>query len=479
MAKNDNNTKGTDQSTIPVFSDADKAKARSWFQKGMNLAEKKNYDYAIESYISGLHFWPDAVDEGHKPCRAAALFRGKKKISFTDGMKYKTSGKDPKIAMLNAEMLLSKEPQNISYMEALFKNAAKGKYYDTAMWIGEILADATAREEKLNPARFTLLREIYEKIGDDNTETNPPLAIAALERAVEALSRLRTIKPNDLTISTELRDISGKLTILKGQYSTADTFRDSISDTELQKELHDKDRIVQSDQRLDELIEQAKIRYDKEPTNANAINELVNLLCRRENEQEETKAIGILVKACKDTNEYRYKMQADDIRIKQLRRQAKKITSSKDKEAARKLIKEMKLFELKSLRDRVKHYPTDLRIRYQYGVKLFEAKLYDEAIPVLQEARNNPKTRTFCSLYIGRCFFEKGYYQQAADIFREAAESHESPDDELGKELHYWLGRTYEAEKQTEDALKIYGQIIQWDYNYRNGDVRKRMGGLK
>jgi hypothetical protein len=27
--------------------------------------------------------------------------------------------------------------------------------------------------------------------------------------------------------------------------------------------------------------------------------------------------------------------------------------------------------------------------------------------------------------------------------------------------------------------LKIYGQLIQWDYNYRKGDVRKRIDDLR
>ncbi|MHC4441445.1 MAG: tetratricopeptide repeat protein [Planctomycetota bacterium] len=477
MKNNFDNSKDDNKPTGPApSSNADLARARSWFEKGQALVEKKNYDYAIESYISGLYFWPEAVDEGHKPCRAAALFRGGKKISLTDKIKYKTGVKDPKKAMLNAEMLLSKEPQNISHMESLFKNAARGRFDKTVMWIGQILADAITREEKPNPARFVMLREIYEELADRNCETDPPMAIEAMEHAVEALSRLKVLKPKDMEVSTDLRDVAGKLTILKGQYSTADSFRDSIDDSETQRELHDKDRVVQSDDRMEELIAQAEIGYQSDRANIGAINKLTDLLCRRENEADEIKAIGILVNAYKETNEYRLKMQADDIRIRQLNRQAREIAASKDKEAARKHLKEILRFELNAYKDRAKHYPTDLRIRYQYGVRLFRARLYDEAIPIFQEARNDPKTRTMCNLYIGRCFYRKAYYSQATDVFREAIEIHETPDDELGKDLHYWLGRTYESDGKSEDALKIYGQIIQWDYNYR--DVRKRMDAL-
>ena len=118
-----------------------------------------------------------------------------------------------------------------------------------------------------------------------------------------------------------------------------------------------------------------------------------------------------------------------------------------------------------------------MRIRYQYGVRLFKAHKYDDAIPVLQEARNDPKTRFQCALYIGRCFFEKKYASQAADTFQGALAHYEIPDDELGKDLRYWLGRSYEADGKVEEALKEFGQLIQWDYNYR--DVRKRIDDLR
>ena len=88
-----------------------------------------------------------------------------------------------------------------------------------------------------------------------------------------------------------------------------------------------------------------------------------------------------------------------------------------------------------------------------------------------------PRPAFQCSLYIGRCFYEKGYHSQAVDTFREAIANYEIPDDATGKELHYWLGRSYEADGQVPEALKIYGQLIQWDYNYR--DVRKRIDDLK
>ncbi len=274
-----------------------------------------------------------------------------------------------------------------------------------------------------------------------------------------------------------LRDVAGKLTILKGRYSSAESFTDSIVDKASQRDLHDKDRLVQSDDRLDSLIAQAQQRYEADPTNGTKIHELVDLLCRREQDAEETKAIRILLKAHEQSDEYRYKLRAHDIYMKQLRRKARLLDEARDPQAHAARAKQLKV-ELAVYKERVEQYPTELSYRFEYGRRLFEAGRFDDAIPVLQEARNEPKNRFRCSLYIGRCFYEKGFHKQAANVFREAIGTYEIPNDDLGKRLHYWLGRSLEADGNIPEALKIYGQLIEWDYNYRKGDVRKRIEGL-
>ena len=137
----------------------------------------------------------------------------------------------------------------------------------------------------------------------------------------------------------------------------------------------------------------------------------------------------------------------------------------------------MKRFEMDVFKERVDNYPTDLRIRFEYGVRLFQAGRYDEAIPALQAAQGDPRHRERCQLYIGRCFVAKKYYDQAIKVLTDAMAKHESQGDDVSKQLYYWLARAYEDDGKTDDALRTYGQIIQWDYNYQ--DVRQRIDVLR
>lgn len=473
--------KGGNGSGQPVFSEADIAQARQWFEKAKAVFDTRNYDYAIECYINGLEQWPLAVEEGHMPLMFVALTRagaGGKKAGAMEALRRGTGGKDYRKAMLNAEFLLAKDPKNVALLEAVFKNAAKAQYDDVAMWIGPMYRDACAAEKKPSPARFRLLTDTYVEIAERQAAAGRlDVGLEAYQRALDAISRLRQADPKNLDLTREQTEIATKLTILRGRYETADSFQDSVRDADSQKDIHDAERVVQSDERLDDLITKAKAELQASPDVPAKVYKVVDLLCKREEDRYEDEAIAILMKAFEASGNYAFKLRADDIRMRQMNRRSLAVRASGDREAAKRQLIEQLRLELGVFRERVQQYPTDLRIRFEYGKRLFQAKRFDEAIPIFQQARNDPKNRTPCSYYVGRCFYEKEYYDQAIDVLKTAIQGYEMEGDAMSKDLHYWLGRAYEAAGNKADAMKVYGQIIQWDYDFK--DVRQRMDNLR
>ncbi len=458
----------------------DKAKARRWFARAKELTEGKNFDYAIQCYVDGLAHWPEAVEEGHQLLRLAASernLRGGKKPGFADTMKRSMSGKDAKKAMLNAEWLLSQDPQNISYIEGLFKNANKLHCEDTLKWIGPIYTNACEAEKKLSPKRFALMREVYEEAGDRAAARGEgAIAVEFYELAAAALRTQSHVDPKDRSLENELRDLSTKLTILKGRYGTADTFLESMQDADDQKAIHDQDRKVQSGDDLANLVQRAEKDLEGTPDNPAKIERLVELLCRDEKPENETRAVRILVEKFKAYGDFRLKARAEDIRIKQLRRAVRKARAAKDPAAAKAARIAQLTFEIKSYRERVKQYPTDNKLKFHLATCLFEGGKHDEAIPLFQTSRADPKVRTQADLHLGRCFYAKKFFAQAIGLLTQAVASHEMPDDAVAKELRYWLARSLEAEKRGDEAKKAYGELLQTDYNFR--DVRDRLQAL-
>ncbi len=115
-------------------------------------------------------------------------------------------------------------------------------------------------------------------------------------------------------------------------------------------------------------------------------------------------------------------------------------------------------------------------MKYEFGVRLFNAGRFDDAIPVFQAARSDLKNRAACGMYLGRCFYRKGYHPQAIAALEEALSNHEFSDDGTAKAMLYWLARSHEASGATEVARETYGKILQLDYNYK--DVRAKLDGL-
>jgi len=473
----------------PRFTEADKSKGRKWFQRAQAVADSRNYDYAIECYINGLSIWPEAVEEGHMPLMGVGMARrsaGMKKAGVMEGLKHSVNSRDPKRAMLNAEFLLAKDPGNTGHMEAVLRNANRGAFDHTIRWLGSTFLDFISRDKKPSASRLRTACEVFEQAGERMEQAQDfEAAIDLYQYGVTALEYLQQLKPGELELTNRLRDVSSKLTIVKGNYEKGDDFRGSLQDGEQQKVLHDEGRMVQSADRLEELAELARQEVAGDAGNPTKIVHLAELLCRGENEANENEAVELLTDAYAKLKNYRFKMRADDIRMRQYRRKARQLIeqSREDPEngllrqRASELAEQMKRFEMEVFTERVDSYPTDLRIRFEYGVRLFQAGRYDEAIPALQDAQGDPRHRERCQLYIGRCFVARKYYDQAIKVLTDALAKHESQDDDVSKQLHYWLGRSYEEDGKPDDALKTYGQIIQWDYNYQ--DVRQRIDALR
>ncbi len=463
-----------------VTTPEDQGKAAKWFARARELGEKRQFDTAIEYYVSGLEFWPDAVEEACKALHGCGVARkqfGGKKPGLKDTMRRSTTDKNAKQAYMNSLWLFAIDPDNIGYIEAVMRNAGRLRAEDAAKWAGGNLLKALEVNPKTSAKQFLALTQLFEELGDRAAaRSETAFGVAAYQSGVETLNLLRRRHPRDPQSDNALKNVSTKLTILKGQYQNSESYRDSIRDVEQQEDLHDQQRTVQADERVDELIAKAEAEYEQNPTGPALLKQWVDLLCRRERKDEENKAIGLLVAEYKRTGEYRWKISADDLRMKQLTRDLRDVEKSGDATAMKEAQVAQLRFELNVFKDRVDKYPTDNRARFEYAVRKFRAGQFDDAIPLFQTARNDPKNRAECGMYLGRCFFRKGYPSQAISALQEAITEYEFGDDDLAKIMRYWLARAQESGGERDAAKKTYGEVLTVDYNYK--DVRARLDAL-
>ena len=313
-----------------------------------------------------------------------------------------------------------------------------------------------------------------------------PIATHLLEQAVNSVDFLVARGGTDDALRDEQRDLSGRLTIVKGKYSDSESFRDSIQDSDSQKRLHDAERSKQGVETQRALLDAARQEFAEHPDDTRVLNKFVDALVRTEAREYEDEAVQVLEAAYQRDRNYAHKSRADDIRLRQLQRQvrqaraaAQQSGSDDDKQQARLSAKELIQLEGDVYRERVKQYPTDLRMKYRLGRALFAAHEFDEAIPVLQQAQGDPRSRLQARVLMGRAFFENGSFGQAREVLRETLDEHETPADDTGKELLFWLARACEENQEHEAASDYYGKLLRLDYNYANGEARQRLERLK
>lgn len=450
------------------------AKAQAFFDRALQARGRSNFDYAIEMYLEGLRHDPDALEQGHLALYELALLRqGKegKKPSMVERMK-RLRGKNPLEQMLNAEYLFAKDPDHLPYAEAMLKAAVAGGYQRTVGWIANLVFQGNNAAKRPSANTYVLLKDAYKSIGQ-------------FDKAIVACQLASKLKPEDADLADEFKNLTAELTMARGRYDQEGDFRQSIKDREVQERLQSQKAVVKTEDYRISAVEEARKDYALDPNLPKNIFNLADALSELQDDKGEKEAIELLEKSYKTKDDFSYKQRAGQINMKRIRRKVRKarsIAESRpgDEEAKRRLAQwnaKLNSVELEHYQLCVENYPTDLQAKYEYGTRLVRNRKYDEAIPLFQEAQKDPRHKISSMDKIGLCFFYKGWFADAIDIFTQAIDAYEIKDDGVAKELRYNLARSYEQKGDTDKALEIYRKIAQLDFGYR--DVRQRVDKIR
>ena len=449
-------------------------KAITFFERAEEIAATDNFNYAIDMYLEGLSRVPDALEDGHIPLRRIALIRqgkGGKKPSIFDKVR-RHGGKTPLKQMLNAEYLLAKDPDHLPYAEAMLKACVAGSYGRTADWIAQLIFDANRASQKPSLATYLLLKDSYK-------------SLEMFSKAVEACRCAIELRPDDDELADKLRNLTAQMTVKKGKYGQEGDFRQSILDRKKQEMLHTQESLVKSAEFRQKAVEAARAQLQANPNSPANILKLAEVLFELQTDQAEQEAFGILGDAFAKTGDFVFKRREGEFKIRKLRRDVRAAkaaaeANAENEDLKKKLAQGLEDFaqaELEHYRLCVRNYPTDPRMKYEYGVRLLVNKEYDKAIPLFQEAQWDPQCKMAALDKTGLCFFLKGWFADAIDIFGRALGACGDQDGDIAKELRYNLARSYEENKQPDEALEVYRKLAQVDFNYK--DVSQRVDELR
>ncbi|MCH8283312.1 MAG: PCRF domain-containing protein, partial [Chloroflexi bacterium] len=155
-------------------------------------------------------------------------------------MKRSTTDKDAKKAFLNALWLFSRDPGNLAYLEAVAKNGGRLRAEDSAKWAAGVFLKALESAPKASIKQYQALGRLTEELGDRAAvRGETTFGVEVYQTGVQAIALWRRKAPKDHLAESALKNLSTKLTILKGRYQDGSSFRESMADAEEQAALGD------------------------------------------------------------------------------------------------------------------------------------------------------------------------------------------------------------------------------------------------
>ncbi|MBW8036042.1 MAG: hypothetical protein FVQ79_10530 [Planctomycetes bacterium] len=449
-------------------------KAIVFFDRAEEVASTDNFDYAIDMYIEGLKRAPDALESGHAPLRRLALIRqgkGGKKASMVEKMK-RHGNKQPLDEMLSAEYLLAKDPDHLPYAEAMLRSAVSGGFHRTAEWIARLIYDANRASERPSFSTYLLLKDSYAEM-------------EMYSEAVRTCNHVLGMRPDNAALQDELRDLSAHLTMQKGKYDEDGGFQKSIKDKAGQDQLHSQQRLIKTADFRQKAVDDAKKAVLKDPKSVVNVLELADALCALNTLEDYKSAINLLQDAYKRSNDFSFKRRQGELTIKKLRVDVSHAKAEAKADVSNGHLKNQLMLAVDKLckaekehyKQCVDQYPMDFGMKYEYALCLIKAKEYDAAIPLLQQAQRDPRRKLAAMDETGLCFFLKGWYSDAIDVFSRALHACEVKDGDVAKDLRYNLARSFEEDGQGEKALEMYRKLAQLDFGYK--DVKDRVNKMR
>ena len=447
------------------------ADARRLYTKANEAAQRENGDYAIALFCQVLEKEP-----GFLECRRLLRGEQQKKAAKSGGGFFKkmmsgagsspqlakakmSLGKSPAEAMATAEQILSGDPNSSAALRIVADAAIALDLPQTAAFALETMV-------ALSPKDKALVIEFAEqtKNGGDT------------KKAEKALQDLIRVSGYDGDLNQALKNLSARTTMDEGGYSASadgkSSFRDMLRNKDEAVKLEQSNRVVKTENVTDRLIKEYEGRIQTEPDNLKVKRELAKLYMER-NQFAESLAIyeGIrslgggdptLDRAIADATVRQY-----DYQISQINPFAPDLAEQTAKLQADKLN-----YQLTEAQKRVEKYPTDLLIRFELGILLFQAGKISEAIAEFQKAQQNPHKRLAAMNYLAQCYGKRKMYDLAARTFQNAIKEKPVFDTEK-KELVYNLGSVLETMGKKEDAIEQFKLIFEIDASYK--DVSKKV----
>jgi len=449
---------------------------RATWLKAMSAMQLKNYGYTVQLLQTVLKEVPEFMT-ARQLARKAAIAKNANKKGLMSGLSsasfstMKVQGllkKDPVAAMDAVEKLLEADPYSASVNQLLRDAAIAAKMPEIAAFALETIVEGQPKD----------LKAMHELAKHYMAHERPDLA-------VDIYAKILEISPNDLGAVKGGKDASARASMQRGGWETAESYRDLIKDKEAAVSLEQQNRVVRSEEMMDQQLMELHQKIQEQPDSIDLARKIAGLYEDKEDFGSATEWYEYAIQLTKGSDSALIRKAADlkiknyDVTIEQWTNYLATLDPASDEAKGAvtqiaELTAQRANLLLAEAKSRVERNPTDQILHYELGEILVASGNFQDAIPELQKARTNPSVRLRAMSLLGRCYQGKNMLDLAAKMLAEAA-SEISSMDSTKKDILYNLGLVHEQMGDKAKSVDCMKQIYEVDYGYR--DVAARVEG--
>ncbi|MBI2806192.1 MAG: hypothetical protein HYX68_14520 [Planctomycetes bacterium] len=370
-----------------------------------------------------------------------------------------------KDALVQAELILMRNPWDLSAHLVMAQAFEELEWPDHALWTLEQIRPFHPRNPKVNRP----LARLYEQRGNFN-------------QAIALWELVRQAAPSDQEAHRKAKDLAANATIAKGRYEEAVKGEAPTPLTPAETETATEQpalaqtgegALVVGDRYAREIATLTE-RIKSNPKLANAHLQLATVYKRAD---QLDKAREVLQESLAATgNHFEITQELFDLDIEPFRRDLalaeERLGKNPGDPALRQirvgLVKEINTRELELHRRRSDRYPTDTAARFELGLRLLRAGQTDEAIKELQTIRTDPRHHGKALFYLGLCFQSRKNWRLAQRNLEDALQHLGAGDSALKKEAMYLLAIGYAKTGETQRAIDLGCELANLDFNYKD-----------
>lgn len=470
-------------STDPFLPDPEKAAA--WFERARQMAESHNYESAFAFFASGFKLDPRDLDIHNEVLQIASTYYNRGGEPATNKQIKQVDGPTDIDKFVLSLFIWWHDITNPKHGIKSISSAVKAEQNKFGTEMADVVLSMTQRGSK--SLTFKELKNLMDLFKSAD----------AWDQAIKVGQAALSMKPEDSVLERELNELSAERAMSEGGYENMGEeeggFRKFVKDMDKQRELEEDESLAGAGGSEERILARAQKEYEEKPSSPDVISSYVKVLKKQATPESTKLAFQVLMQGFKATKQYRFRMEAADIKIslglkqiEQLKIQYEQKPTDELRELLDKSLEEMRAFQKSEYEERAIKYPTDRKIRYQLGELAVADGDINLAMECFQKAKDEPRLRVRAGQELGRCFASEGWYAEAVGEFKESIKALAGSDSEIELSLRYDLMQSLAAKAKQDnnidlakEAMEICSGIARKNISYRDiRDCRRELDNL-